>query len=67
MSYITDVVSGKAEIHEIDDYIDDWHILDSGAELEVSLAAWLGMTEEEYQLFLEDESNLSIIIEKYKQ
>lgn len=64
MSFISDVIIGVASIIDIDDYIDDWHSLES---LEIgTLYEFLGMNEQEYESFLEDESNLYWIVEKYR-
>jgi len=48
MSFVTDLVSGKATMKDVDDYIDHWHSSNS----ELSLHEYLGMTQLEYEFFV---------------
>ncbi len=57
-NFILKCINGDALLTEIDDYIELWH--DSGSDL--SLHKFLGMTQEEYAFFVEDEHYLATII-----
>lgn len=57
-NFISDVISGIALILDIDDYIEEWHESDSKLEI----YQFLGMTQEEYRIWVEDESRLKDII-----
>ncbi len=46
------------QLDEIDDYVEKWHNSDSHC----SVSEYLGMTEEEYFLWTEDNSNLKYIV-----
>lgn len=56
--YMDELLDGEAFLDEIDDYIDDWHNSDSDEKI----YEYLGMTEEEYGLWVEDESVLKSIV-----
>ena len=56
--FISDCINGDTLLSEIDDYIDSWHNSDSG----MSLHEFLGMTEGEYALYMEDEQYLATIV-----
>lgn len=58
MNFIDDVITGEALIEEIDNYIDMWH--DGDSELEIY--EFLGMTQREYRLWVEDNSILKEIV-----
>lgn len=58
MNFIDDVITGEALIEEIDNYIDRWH--DGDSELEIY--EFLGMTQIEYRLWVEDNSILKEIV-----
>jgi hypothetical protein len=69
MSFMQDVLTGKSLIGDIDDYIDEWHGgWDSVNEIIIigTLDEFLGMTIDEYKLFVCDNSNLESIIENRK-
>ena len=57
-SFIEKCINGDALSIEIDDYIHQWHTSNSNLEI----YEFLGMTETEYALFVEDESYLGVII-----
>lgn len=61
-NFIQDCIDGNALIYEVDDYIDEWHDSDS----DLSLSEFLGMTEKEYALFVEDESYIATIVTVHK-
>jgi hypothetical protein len=61
-NFIIDCINGDALLSEIHDYIDVWHESDSPLEL----YAYLGMTEKEYALFVEDEAYLGLIVTAHK-
>lgn len=62
-NFINDVINADALIDEIDDYIEQWHISDS----ELSVFEYLGMSEEEYFLWLENDFYLKYIIAAHEQ
>lgn len=61
-NFIEDCINGDALMSEIDDYIDNWH----ESESELPLYRYLGMTDKEYSLFVEDESLLAFIITAHR-
>jgi len=61
-NFIEDCISGYALTGEVDDYIEQWHDGDSQLELH----DFLGMTLSEYELFVEDEDYLPIIVTAHK-
>ena len=56
--FIQKCLIGDALLEEIDDYIDDWH----QGESVMSLHEFLGMTRNEYYLWVEDASSLPYIV-----
>lgn len=62
-NFISDCINGDALLSEIDDYIDLWH--DSDTDL--SLHDYLGMTQKEYALYVEDEQYLATIVTAHKE
>ena len=63
-NFVKDCMSGISTPEDIDDYIDFWH---NDYDTNISLSAFLGMTWEEYGLFVIDASQLPNIIEAYKK
>src|ERR1700735_5631035 len=61
-NFINDCIKGYALTTEIDDYIDLWH----NGETDTSLHKFLGMSQKEYALFVEDEGYLPIIVAAHK-
>jgi len=61
-NFISDCITGDALMQEVDDYIAKWHEDESGADLH----NFLGMTNKEYALFIEDENYLGLIISAHK-
>lgn len=57
-TYMDELLDGEAFLEEIDDYIDEWHDSDTDQEI----YEYLGMTEEEYGLWVEDDSVLKSIV-----
>ena len=57
-NFIKKCVTGDALLDDIDDYIDDWH-RDGGG---LSLYDFLGMTRNEYSLWVQDPSCLPFIV-----
>lgn len=57
-----DVINADALIDEIDDYIEQWHSSDS----ELSIFEYLGMSEEEYFLWVENDFYLKYIISAHE-
>ena len=59
LTFIEGVLSGDYLINEIDDFVDEWHDSDG----DKSLSEFLGMTEEEYKLWVtKGDSSLKAII-----
>lgn len=61
-NFIHDAINGDALLSEIHDYIEAWHEGDSL----VALHDYLGMTEKEYALFVEDEAYLGLIVTAHR-
>ena len=61
-NFIDDVIDGKTKLDEIDDYAEKWH----NSASHCSVSEYLGMTEEEYFLWIEDNSNLKYIVLAHK-
>lgn len=57
-SFIEKCLEGGVLFSEIHDYIEQWH---ESADIDVPLNEYLGMTQEEYDLFVMDEKNLGYI------
>lgn len=58
--FITACVNGRSHLRKIDDYIDAWHEGKAGQNLE--LHEFLGMTAEEYAIWVERPEVLSFIV-----
>ena len=54
MSFLDDVLNGKANIMEIDKYIEAWH--NGKTRSNMPLRVYLGFSEEEYETFLKLEN-----------
>jgi len=62
-NFIEDCLSGNTIPREIDNYIDQWH----ESQSDQTIYEYLGMTGEEYALFVKDENSLESIITAHKQ
>ena len=62
-NYINDVINADAILDEIDDYIEKWHDSDT----DCSVFEYLGMTEEEYFLWVENDFFLKYIISAHEK
>lgn len=62
-NFIQDCINADALLEEIDDYIKKWHESDSNE----TIYDYLGMTEEEYYLWVEDDFYLKYIISAHEQ
>jgi hypothetical protein len=61
-TYMDLLLSGEALAGDIDDFVDAWHEAPDGSTAAaLSLAEYLGMTEDEYQLWIEHPDSLSLI------
>ena len=58
MSFLEKVLAGKALAEDIDSYVEDWH----ESSTRQTLPAFLGMTDDEYALWVEQPEALSQII-----
>lgn len=61
-NFIIDCINGITKLSKVDDYIDLWHTGTSSKPLH----EFLGMTLEDYHLFVKDENHLKTIIQNYK-
>ena len=62
-TFVERALAGEISGLDIDDEIERWHE-SAGGE---SLAAWLGMSDEEYQLFVEQPDALGLILNARRQ
>jgi len=62
-NFINDVINADAILDEIDDYIEKWHDSDT----DCSVFEYLGMTEEEYFLWVENDFYLKYIISAHEK
>ena len=62
-NFIDDVINADAIMEEIDDYIEKWHNSDS----DLSVYEYLGMTEEEYYLWVKEDFYLKYIISAHEK
>jgi hypothetical protein len=62
-NFIEQCQSQQASLDEIDDFIDEWHEHPRGQ----SLHEFLGMTREEYSLWITDSSILPVIVSLHAQ
>ncbi len=66
-TYMDLLLRGEVLMQDIDDFIDAWHDSPDGSPASsVSLAAYLGITEDEYQLWVEHPSSLRFIAAAHK-
>lgn len=64
-NFVSDVIDGTALLTDIDDQIDDWHV---NAELQgVELHDHLGMTWDEYRLWVEQPLSLRFIVRAHQE
>ncbi len=62
-NFVKDVINADALLEQIDDYIEQWHESDT----DLSIHDYLGMTEEEYFLWVEADFYLKYIIEAHEK
>jgi hypothetical protein len=62
-NFISDCIRGVALLEDIDDYIDQWHEGGTGQ----TLHDFLGMTRQEYNAYLLDESALAFIVKAHRE
>ena len=62
-NYIQNCITNKCKVNQIDEYVHNWHDGDS----KLSLIEFLGMTKEEYSLYIESYQNLNQIIFERKK
>ncbi len=61
-TYVEDALAGVAGISDIDDYVDSWH--DGSSDLD--LHEFLGMTWDEYRLWVERPNTLRYILAAHR-
>lgn len=57
-TFMDDYLAGRAALSSVDAWIDEWH----GSAADLSLDAFLGLTEEEGALFASDTKVLPLIV-----
>lgn len=62
-NFVNDVINADALLEQIDDYVEQWHETDT----ELSVYDYLGMTEEEYFLWVEADFYLKYIINAHER
>lgn len=62
-NFINDVINADAILDEVDDYVEKWHDTDT----DISIFDYLGMTEEEYLLWVENDFYLKYIVCAHEQ
>ena len=60
-TFVDLVLTGKAHQDDIEDFVDQWHDGDASC----SLAEFLGMSDDEYALWVEKPSALSLILQAH--
>lgn len=65
MTYMEAILNNKALLTDIDDYVERWHNNEAPKKY-VELRDYLGMTKEDYALWVMHPNKLIDIIEKYK-
>ncbi len=58
MNFVSMCANGKLLLDDIDDFIDEWHESDSDEEI----YEYLGMSQQEYRLWVHDPDILSFIV-----
>lgn len=67
-TYMDLLLRGEVLAGDIDDFVDAWHDAPDGSTVEsLSLAEYLGMTEGEYQLWVEQPNSLRFIAAAHKR
>jgi hypothetical protein len=62
-TFIDDVLAGRAQLSDIEDYIEAWHDApDDSVEASLQVHEFLGMTWEEYRLWGEQPASLRFVI-----
>ncbi|MEU7660859.1 hypothetical protein [Streptomyces lincolnensis] len=62
-SFVDDALIGVAGIDDVDSYVDAWHDED---DTDLELHEWLGMTWDEYRLWVEKPSTLRYIVAAHR-
>jgi hypothetical protein len=62
-NFIQNCIRGEAFLSEVDNYIDQWH----NSETDMPLHTFLGMSKQEYALFVQDEIYLTSIVTAHKE
>ncbi len=62
-NFINDCINADALLEEIDDYVKEWHDSDT----EMTIHEFLGMTQEEYFLWVENDCILKYIIKAHTE
>ena len=62
-SFVSKCLHGEVLLDEIDDYIDEWHCGNSTEPIH----SFLGMTQDEYRLWVDDPSALKYILRAHRE
>ena len=62
-TFVAKCLAGEADLDAIDDFVDAWH---DGAGPELELREFLGMTPDEYALWVEQPGSLSAILSVHR-
>jgi hypothetical protein len=67
-SYMDLLLRGEVLMQDVDEFIDAWHDAPDGSAVSaMSLARYLGMTEDEYRLWVEHPSSLRFIAAAHRE
>ena len=59
MTFVSDCLDGKTSLDKFDNYIDAWH---GDSKTKLRLHEYLGLSKEEYKLWLEGKSKIQSIL-----
>ncbi|WEH40923.1 hypothetical protein [Streptomyces sp. AM 2-1-1] len=62
-TFVDDALVGVAGVDDIDSYVDAWHDAD---DTDLELHEWLGMTWDEYRLWVEKPTTLRYIVSAHR-
>jgi hypothetical protein len=64
ITFVDLYLDGQVDFDEIDDYVDYWH---DNNEDDVDLHKFLGLTKEDYKLWVEDHYSLKHVLDERKR
>lgn len=60
-TFVDDLLAGEAVINDFDDYVDRWHDLAEGNDSAPPLAAFLGVSEDEYDVVFRNPASFRFV------